>query len=441
MLPGSGAAYNAQERFSSGASARAAGAEPSGGSVERVVITGMGVICPLGQSVDQFWEHLCRGVSGAVRQEFPEGERVQARTVMPVRDFQPEDYMERKQVRRMDRCAQFAVAAALQAVRDAELRLEREDPYGVAVLVGSAFGGILTSEQEHSAFAIRGRVSPFAIPMFIPNMPAAQVGMQLGLHGPTMLVASACAASNDAIGQAANLIRLGRAEVALAGGAEAAITPFVLAGFESTGALSRRDGPPEQASRPFDRDRDGFVMGEGAGMLVLESEAHARRRGARILGEVLGYGATADAYHLTAPHESGEGLVRAICQALHEAGLAPDQVDYVNAHGTGTPANDRVETLALKRVFGTRAYQIPASSTKSMIGHLCGAAGAVEAIATLLCLRHGFVHPTINLEHPDPDCDLDYVPNVGRPHQARVALSNSMGFGGHNASLALGLAE
>ena len=407
--------------------------------MERVVITGMGVVCPVGKSVDEVWESLRAGRSGARRVEFAEGGASRARNVMTVPDFEPERFMDRKQARRMDRCAQLAVASAVQAVRDADLKIEREDPYGVAVVVGSAFGGIMTSESEHESFEDRGRVSPFAIPMLIPNMPAAQVGMQLGLRGPTMLVASACAASNDAIGQAANLIRLGRVEVALAGGAEAAVTAFVLAGFESTGALTRRDCPPQEASRPFDRDRDGFVMGEGAAMLVLESESHARRRGARILGEVLGYGATADAYHLTAPQESGEGLVRAVCQALQEAGLAPEQVDYVNAHGTSTASNDRVETLALKRVLGARAAEVPISSTKSMIGHLCGAAGAVEAVATLLCLRHQFAHPTINLEHPDPDCDLDYVPNVGRPIQARVAISNSMGFGGHNASLALGL--
>jgi 3-oxoacyl-[acyl-carrier-protein] synthase II len=409
--------------------------------VERVVVTGMGVLSPIGLGVDEYWANLRRGVSGAQRVEFREADANRPRNVMLVRDFQPERYMDRKQARRMDRCAQFAVAAAGQAIDASGLDVEREDPYGVAVIVGSAFGGIGTEEQEHAAFERRGRVSPFAIPMYIPNMPAAQVGIQLGLRGPTMLVASACAAGNDAIGQAANLIRLGRVEVALAGGAEAAATPFVLAGFESTGALSKRDCPPEQASRPFDRDRDGFVMGEGAAILTLESLSHARRRGAPILAEVLGYGATADAHHLTAPQESGEGLVRAICQALGEAGLAPEQVDYVNAHGTGTPANDRVETLALKRVLGPRAYRVPISSTKSMVGHLCGAAGAVEAVATVLCLRHQEAHPTINLEHPDPECDLDYVPNRGRPMAARVALSNAMGFGGHNASLALGLME
>jgi len=407
--------------------------------VERVVITGMGVISPLGHAVDELWENLCRGASGALRLPFREGGGTRERNVMPVRSFDPQRYLDRKQARRMDRCSQFAVVAAQQAVRQAGLDPAREDPFRVAVVVGSAFAGIGTSEQEYSAFEDRGRVSPFAVPMYIPNMPAAQVGMQLGLKGPTLLVASACAASNDAIGQAANLIRLGRVDVALAGGAEAAITPFVLAGFESTGALSRRDCPAEQASRPFDRERDGFVMGEGAGMFVLESESHARRRGAPVLGAVLGYGSTADAYHLTAPQEGGEGLVRAMCQALDEAGLAPEQVDYVNAHGTGTPANDRVETQALKRVLGPRASRVPISSTKSMIGHLCGAAGALEAVATLLCLRHQYAHPTVNLEHPDPECDLDYVPNVGRQHPMRVALSNSMGFGGHNASLALGV--
>jgi 3-oxoacyl-[acyl-carrier-protein] synthase II len=399
----------------------------------------MGVISPLGHDPDTFWDNLSRGVSGARRLPYQEAGAVRERNVMPVRDFDPQRYLDRKQARRMDRCSQFAVAAAQQAMRQARLDPAAEDPYGVAVIVGSAFAGIGTEEQEYAAFEDKGRVSPFAIPMYIPNMPAAQVGMQLGLKGPTMLVASACAASNDAIGQAANLIRLGRVQVALAGGAEAALTPFVLAGFESTGALTRRDCPPEQASRPFDRDRDGFVMGEGAAMFVLESESHARARGSPILGTMLGYGATADAYHLTAPQEDGEGLVRAICQALAEGGLAPEQVDYVNAHGTGTPANDRVETLALKRVLGPRTLQVPVSSTKSMIGHLCGAAGALEAAATLLCLHHQYVHPTVNLEHPDPECDLDYVPNVGRPHPMRVALSNSMGFGGHNASLALGI--
>src|SRR4051812_22239421 len=399
----------------------------------------MGVVSPIGTGVEAFWEGLRNGRSGARRVEYQAGGEVHARNVMPVPDFDPTRSIDRKQARRMDRSAQMAVAAACEALEAAGLDLSQEDPYGIAVVVGSAFAGIATGEEEHTRYAERGRVSPFAVPMYIPNMPAAQVGMQLGLRGPTMLVASACPASNDAIGQAANLIRLGRVDVALAGGAEVALTGFVLAGFESTGALSTQAIEPERASRPFDRDRDGFIMGEGAAMLVLESESHARRRGAPILGEVLGYGSTADAYHLTAPHESGEGVVRAMHQALREAGLEPRDVDYVNAHGTGTPANDRVETLALKRALGERAAGIPISSTKSLIGHLCGAAGAVEAVATLLCLRHQFVHPTANLDNPDPECDLDYVPKVGRPAEMRVALSNSMGFGGHNASLALGL--
>ncbi len=405
-----------------------------------VVVTGIGVVSPLGNTVEEFWAGLKDGVSGAERVRPPGDPAGRTWNAFPVRDFSPERYMDRKQARRMDRCSQFAVAAAVQAVEDARLDLGSYDPYRIAVSIGTALGGLSTFEAEHTAFLGErgGRVGPLAMPMLLGNMPAAQVAMRLGLKGPALVAATACASATDAIGQALSLLEDGRADVVLAGGAEAAITPFALAAFSATGALSRRDCPPHEASRPFDIARDGFVMGEGAAIMILEKEEEARRRGARIWGRVLGYGASADAYHVTAPDETGDGLVRAMLAALADAGLGPEAVDYINAHGTSTPVNDRVETLAIKRVLGERAYRVPISSTKSMVGHLCGAAGALEAAATLLCLAHGFLHPTINLTEPDPECDLDYVPNRGRPCDARIGVSNSMGFGGHNAVLVLG---
>jgi 3-oxoacyl-[acyl-carrier-protein] synthase II len=356
-----------------------------------------------------------------------------------INDFDPASYMDKKESRRMDRFCQFGVAAARQAVEDAQLDLSREDPTRIAIAVGSGIGGIETFAEQVQVLETKGpgRVSPFFIPMMIPNMAAGQISIFLGLKGPSLTTVSACASSADAIGQALRLIQRGEADVVLAGGTEAPIAPISLAGFGSMKALSTRNDDPEHACRPFDRDRDGFVMGEGAGMVLVEELEHARARGARIYAELVGYGATSDAYHITAPPPGGEGSARAMAAALADAGLRPEDVDYINAHGTSTSYNDLYETQAIKSVFGDHAYRIPVSSTKSMTGHLLGAAGAVEFIACLFALQEGLLPPTINLENPDPECDLDYVPNTPRPAQVNVVLSNSFGFGGHNVTLAL----
>jgi 3-oxoacyl-[acyl-carrier-protein] synthase II len=356
-----------------------------------------------------------------------------------INDFDPASYMYKKESRRMDRFCQFGVAAARQAVEDAQLDLSREDPTRIAIAVGSGIGGIETFAEQVQVLETKGpgRVSPFFIPMMIPNMAAGQISIFLGLKGPSLTTVSACASSADAIGQALRLIQRGEADVVLAGGTEAPIAPISLAGFGSMKALSTRNDDPEHACRPFDRDRDGFVMGEGAGMVLVEELEHARARGARIYAELVGYGATSDAYHITAPPPGGEGSARAMAAALADAGLRPEDVDYINAHGTSTSYNDLYETQAIKSVFGDHAYRIPVSSTKSMTGHLLGAAGAVEFIACLFALQEGLLPPTINLENPDPECDLDYVPNTPRPAQVNVVLSNSFGFGGHNVTLAL----
>lgn len=406
----------------------------------RVVITGLGAVTPLGNDVATTWASLVAGRSGAGRIQAFDPSRCKSQIAAEVKGFNPELYMSRKEVRHTDRYTQFAFAAALQAVEDAGLRLADEAPSRVGVIIGSGIGGILTLLEQHQVLLERGprRISPFFVPSILANTASGHIAIRLGLRGPNLAVVTACATGADAIGTAFETIRRGAADVMLAGGSEAPLCELTVAGFENMGALSTRNDSPQTASRPFDRDRDGFVIGEGAGVMVLESLEHAQRRGARIYAELLGYGNTEDAYHITAPHEEGLGACEAMGLALEEAGLQPEDVDYINAHGTGTLLNDAGETRAIKCVFGPHAYRVPISSTKSMTGHLLGAAGAVEAIVCVKVIAEGIIPPTINYTTPDPACDLDYVPNQARRADVRVALSNAFGFGGHNAVLAFG---
>lgn len=405
----------------------------------RVVITGMGAMTPLGQSVQAFWEGLVAGRSGVAPITLCDASEFPCRIAGEVKGFIPEEHMDRREARRMARFSQLAVAAAYQAVKDASLDLAKEDLTRCGVLLGNGNGGFPTTEEQCRILVAKGgmRVSPFFIPMILPNMAAANVSRLLGLRGYTSTCITACAASTQAIGEAAEVIRRGQADVMLTGGTEAGISPLGLAGFCVMKALSTRNEEPEKASRPFDAQRDGFVPAEGAAILVLEEAKHALRRGARIYAEVVGYGVTSDAYHLVQPDEQGDGAARAMQAALAHAGVSPSEVDYINAHGTSTPLNDTLETLAIKKVFGEWAYKVPISSTKSMIGHALGASGALEAVACVQTILTGIIHPTINLEFPDPTCDLDYVPHVARRKEVRVVLSNSFGFGGQNACLVL----
>jgi 3-oxoacyl-[acyl-carrier-protein] synthase II len=404
-----------------------------------IVVTGLGAVTPLGNDVPTLWEGLLAGRSGVGPITLFDPSHLEVRIAAEVKDFDPVALFGRREARRNDRFTLFALEAARQAVDDAGLQLEGGDGREVGVLIGSAIGGILTLLENYDVLQTSGprRVSPFMVPMMMPNAASAAVAITYGLRGPNLCVASACATGSHAIGEAAEVIRRGHAEVMICGGSDAVIASLSLSAFKNMGAVSTRNDEPERASRPFDAGRDGFVMGEGAGVLVLESLEHARQRGARIYCELVGYGATADAYHITAPDETGQGAAWAMERALHSAGLAPEEVDYVNAHGTSTLLNDRVETLAIRTVFGPHADRLAVSSTKSMVGHLMGAAGAVEAIACVKSLETGWVHPTINHEMPDPECDLDYVPNQARRLESRVVLSNSFGFGGHNGCLIL----
>ncbi len=407
---------------------------------QRVVVTGMGAITPLGNDVATLWAALVAGRSGGGPITSFDARNCKCQIAAEVKDFDPAAYMSRKDARHADRYTQFAFAAALQAVEDAGLRLADEAPGRVGVMIGSGIGGILTLLEQHEVLRTRGprRISPFFIPSILANTATGHVAIHLGVRGPNLAVVSACASGADAIGTAFEVIRRGAADVMLAGGSEAPICELTIAGFENMGALTARNDDPLHASRPFDLERDGFLIGEGSAVVVLESLAHAQRRGARIYGEVLGYGNTEDAYHITAPHEEGLGACEAMGLALQQAGLAPEAVDYINAHGTSTTLNDAGETRAIKCFFGEYAYHVPISSTKSMTGHLLGAAGAVEALICLKVLNENVIPPTINYTTPDPECDLDYVPNVARCADVRVALSNSFGFGGHNAVLAFG---
>jgi 3-oxoacyl-[acyl-carrier-protein] synthase II len=403
----------------------------------RVVVTGMGAITPLGNSVEEFWQGCLEGRSGIDYLTQFDASTYPVRIAGEVKGFDPDDYMERREARRMARFSQFAVAAARQAIESSGLKPEREDRERIGVLLGVGIGGFPNVDEGMRTVVSKGgmRLDPFFVAKMLPNMAAAHVAMQFGLRGYNNTVTTACAAATQAMGDALELIRSGRADVVISGGAEAALCELGLAGFAVMRALSTQNEPPQKASRPFDAKRDGFVAAEGAAIFVLESLEHAMARGAPILAELAGYDATADAYHIVAPCADGDGAVRCMRLALQDAGVAPDEVDYINAHGTSTPLNDAIETLAIKTVFGERAYRIPVSSTKSMIGHCFGAAGAVECVAVIKSIETGWVHPTINYEYPDPDCDLDYVPNQPRRSEVRVVLKNSFGFGGQNACL------
>jgi 3-oxoacyl-[acyl-carrier-protein] synthase II len=405
----------------------------------RVMVTGVGVVSPLGNDVETLWTNLVAGVSGAGPITRFDASNLDSRFACEVKDFSTEGVLDRKDSKRMDRFVQYAVVAAHGAMQWARLDLEAVDRDRVGVVLGSGIGGMETFETQHRILLERGpgRVSPYFIPMMISDMAAGQVSIRFGLRGPNFGTVSACASGAHAIGESLRLLRAGDADVMICGGAESTITPMAIAGFCSARALSTRNDDPQRASRPFDRDRDGFVIGEGAGVLVLETEAHARRRDAPVLCELGGYGASADAYHLTAPAEDGNGAARAMRRALQDAGLAPEDVDYINAHGTSTPAGDPVEVQAVKSVFGEQASRLMMSGTKSMTGHLLGAAGGLEAVITALVLARGIVPPTINLDNADPRCDLDFVPHQARTRSVRAAVSNSFGFGGHNATLAL----
>lgn len=404
---------------------------------KRVVVTGMGVISPVGTGLNKFWDSLVKGKSGIDKITRFDTSDLPSRIAGEVRDFNPEAYIEKKELKRLDRFTQFAISATKMALEDADLDLSTVDKTRIGVILGSGIGGNATWEEQHSILLSKGpkRVSPFFIPMMIVNMASGQVSMAFGLKGPNFTVVTACASGTNAIGEAFRTLQRGDADIIISGGTEAPITMLSLAGFSSMKALSSRNDEPSLASRPFDRERDGFVMGEGAGILVMESLDSALKRNAKIYGEVVGYGSTADAYHLTQPSPEGEGASRAMEAAISDAGISPSDVDYINAHGTSTLLNDKFETKAIKNTFGEHAYKLAVSSTKSMTGHLLGAAGAVEIVATLLSVYNDEIPPTINYENPDPECDLDYVPNRAVKRTVNIALSNSMGFGGHNACI------
>lgn len=406
----------------------------------RVVVTGIGAITPIGNDIDTTWRALLQGVSGADAITAFDTDGFDVRFACEVKGFEPADHMDRRVAKHLDRYAQLAVATAKMAVRDSGLEITPELAPHVGVVIGSGIGGMATWEKQHTTLMERGpnRVSPYLIPMLISDMAAGVASIELGARGPNMSVVTACASSANAIGEAAEMIRRGSATAMITGGAEATITALSIAGFASMKALSTRNDDPVHASRPFDRGRDGFVMGEGSGIVVLENYDHARARGAHIYGELLGYGATGDAYHMTAPDPDGKGAILAMERALQQAGLSPEAISYINAHGTSTPANDRIESMAIHQVFGNAAARVPVSSTKSMTGHLLGAGGAVELIFCLLAMRDKVVPATINYSEPDPECALDCVPNEPRAMSVTTAMSNSFGFGGHNACLVAG---
>lgn len=405
--------------------------------MRRVVITGVGVMSPIGSDKDQYWENLTAGKSGITAVESFDASQYPCQIAGEIKDFDPVRHMEKREAKKVDRYTQLGVAAGLQAWNDAgldDLELNKEE---IGVLVGSGIGGIQTIEHQLKVLAEKGprRVSPFLVPALIANMAAGYISMLLGLRGPNSSVVTACATSSHAVGDAWHIIGRGDAEIMIAGGAEAAISHLAFSGFSAARALTTRNDQPELASRPFERDRDGFVMGEGAGIVILETLDHALARGANIYGEIVGYGMSGDAYHMTAPDPDGRGAYLSMQRALKSADLKPEQVDYINAHGTSTQINDKIETNAIKKLFEDHAYKVPVSSTKSMTGHLLGAAGGVELIATLMTLKNQLIHPTINFDNRDPECDLDYVPNYARESKVEHAMSNSFGFGGTNATL------
>lgn len=405
----------------------------------RVVITGLGAITPLGLTVEKFWDSLCKGKSSISWITRFDVDNFPTKIAAEVKGFDPTTYIKRKDVRRMDLFAQYAVASAIMAIEDAKLDLATEDLTRIGVIVGSGIGGIDTLEKQHIILLQKGpsKISPFFVPMMIADIAPGLISMVLGAKGPNYSTVSACASSAHAIGDAFRILQRGDADVIIAGGSEAPVTPLSVGGFCAMKALSVRNGEPERASRPFDAERDGFVLGEGAGIVIMETLEHALERGAPIYAEIVGYGLSADAYHLTAPDPEGDGQARSMQMALDDARLKPEEVDYINAHGTSTPLNDKFETMAIKRVFGKHAYNLAISSNKSMIGHLLGAAGVVEFIATVLAIKHSLIPPTINYENPDPECDLDYTPNEVRPRKIYAAITNSFGFGGHNVTLAV----
>jgi len=405
---------------------------------KRVVVTGLGAITPIGNTLHDYWEGLLQGRSGIGPITLFDASHHACRIAGEVKGFDPQAYMDRKDAKRMDRFAQFAVAASKQAIADAQFEITEQNATQVGVIIGTGIGGLKVLEEQEEVYLTRGpdRCSPFMIPMMIANMAAGLTAIHTGAKGPNTCPVTACAAGSNAIGDAFRFIQRGYAQAMICGGTEAAVTHLSVAGFASARALSTRNDDPTRASRPFDRDRDGFVLGEGTGVLLLEELESARSRGARIYAEIVGYGLTCDAYHMTAPAPGGEGAVRAIELCLKDAGLQPDQISYINAHGTSTGANDPTETAAIKKALGNNAYQVAVSSTKSMTGHLLGGSGGIEAVATVMAVAQDQIPPTINLDNPDPDCDLDYVPHQSRAQEVKVALSNSFGFGGHNVTLA-----
>jgi len=408
------------------------------GGKTRVVVTGLGAVTPLGNSVPEYWRAVCEGRSGVGPITRFDPKRLDSRIAAEVKAFDPLKVIEKKELKKLDLFIQYALAAGVEAVEDAKIDFSEMEPTRAGALVGSGIGGILSILEWHRVILEKGpgRVSPFFIPSLIVNMASGQLSLRYKLKGPNSSVVTACATGNHAIGDAFKIIQRGDADLMVAGGSEAIIDELPIGGFAQMKALSTRNDEPTRASRPFDADRDGFVPGEGAGIVVLENAENARRRGARIYAEIVGYGMTADAYHMTAPDPEGDGATRAMARALEDGGLRPEDVGYINAHGTSTPYNDKTETLAIKRVFGSHAYGLAVSSTKSMIGHLLGAAGGVEAVVTVLALHQSILPPTINYETPDPECDLDYVPNTARKAEVESALSNGFGFGGTNATLA-----
>lgn len=403
----------------------------------RVVVTGMGILCPTGNNIEEAWQNAAAGKTGIRTIQRFDTSHLENHFGGEVKNFDPESFLGKREMRRTDRVTQMALYAAKQAVDDAKLEVTNENRYDIACVVGSGIGGIASIFESIRAYLEKGPkfVSPWMVPMMLPDAPSSKVSMQYGLRGPNFAISTACATGNNCIGEATEIIRRGQATMALAGSSEAGLVDVAIASFNNMTAISRRNEAPEKASRPFDVDRDGFVVAEGAAILVLEELEHALERGAHIYAEIVGYGHTSDAYHVTAPLETGEGAAEAILRALEDAELSPTDIDYINAHGTSTPLNDKSETVALKVALGEQAYEIPISSTKSVTGHLMGAAGAVEAVFSIMALNNNFVPPTVNLENPDPECDLNYTPNVGVPREIDKVMSNSFGFGGHNAVL------
>ncbi len=406
----------------------------------RVVITGLGPVTPIGTGKNKFWQSLIQGKCGIDMISYFDTKEYPTKIAAEVKDFDYSNYLSTKEANRMDKCTQFSIVAAMLALEDSKLKITEKDSYSTGVIIGSGIGGIGTFEKQHKILLEKGpgRVSPFFIPMMISNISAGEIAIKIGAKGPNGVITTACASSTHALGIALKLLQRGDAQIIISGGTEAAISPMALAGFCKMRALSTQNDHPRNSSKPFDKERDGFIMGEGAGILILETLQHAKKRNANIYAEILGFGMTADAYHITAPAPEGEAASKAMETALKDAKIKPSRIDYINAHGTSTPLNDKLETLAVKRVFGKHAYDLKISSNKSMTGHLLGASGGVEAISTALTIKNDIIPPTINYNSPDPECDLDYVPNKSEKKIVDYAISNSFGFGGHNGVIVLG---